>query len=304
MTSIFRIRHVTFAAVHEYFRDQGFWEIHPPMITPAGSEGGSTLFEVEYFGRKAYLTQSWQLYAEALAMAMGKVYYIGPSFRAEKSRTTRHLTEYWHAEMEQAWAGMDEVLGHAEGAIAHTCHRVAEERPDDVIALGRTPEFLKAVTPPFERFTYEEALKILKAKGMDVEWGKDLRTLEERALAEGKSEPIVVTHYPRVSQAFYKARDPKRPDLVLGFDVIGGDGVGEIVGGSERETDLEVIKKSLLEQGEDPKAYDWYLDSRRYGSVQHAGFGLGMERLIQWICKLEHIRDAVPFPRTPARFSP
>src|SRR3989454_1088065 len=304
MTTIFRIRHTTFGAVHEYFRDQGFWEVHPPMITPAGSEGGSTLFELNYFGRKAHLTQSWQLYAEALVLAMEKIYYIGPSFRAEKSRTTRHLTEYWHAEMEQAWAGMDDVIKHAEGAISHACQRVAEERPDDIVAMGRTPEFLKAVKPPFERMTYDDALKILKEKGMDIEWGKDLRPLEERALTEGKSRPVVVTHYPRVTQAFYKARDPKHPDLVLAFDVIGGDGVGEIVGGSERETDLETIRKGLKEQGEDPKAYDWYLDTRRYGSVPHAGFGMGMERLIQWICKLDHIRDAVPFPRTPARFAP
>ncbi|HYT00153.1 MAG TPA: asparagine--tRNA ligase [Thermoplasmata archaeon] len=304
MTTIFRIRHTTFEAVHEYFREKGFWEVHPPMITSAGSEGGSTLFELEYFGRKAHLTQSWQLYAEALVLAMEKIYYIGPSFRAEKSRTTRHLTEYWHAEMEQAWAGMDEVLQHAEGVISHACQRVAEERPDDVVALGRTPEFLKAVKPPFERLTYDEALKILKSKGMDVEWGKDLRTLEERALTEGKTKPVIVTHYPLVSQAFYKARDPKHPDLVLAFDVIAGDGVGEVVGGSERETDLAMIKRGLAEQGEDPKAYEWYLDSRRFGSVPHAGFGMGMERLIQWICKLDHIRDAVPFPRTPARFYP
>jgi asparaginyl-tRNA synthetase len=304
MTTIFRIRHATFGAVHEYFREHGFWEVHPPMITPAGSEGGATLFELDYFGRKAYLTQSWQLYAEALVLAMEKIYYIGPSFRAEKSRTTRHLTEFWHAEMEQAWAGMDDVIKHAEGVISHACQRVAEERPDDVVALGRTPEFLKAVKPPFERLTYDEALKILKAKGIEIEWGKDLRTLEERALTEGKSKPIIVTHYPRISQAFYKARDSKRPDLVLAFDVIAGDGVGEIVGGSEREIDLETIKKALVEQGEDPKRYEWYLDSRRYGSVPHSGFGMGIERLIQWICKLEHIRDAVPFPRTPARFSP
>ncbi len=304
MTSMFRIRDSTFKAVHAYFRSHGFWEVSPPMITPAGSEGGSTLFELDYFGRKAYLTQSWQLYAEALVLAMEKIYYVGPSFRAEKSRTTRHLTEYWHAEMEQAWVGMDEVLKHAEGVISHVCQVVAEDHPDDVVVMGRTPEFLKAVKPPFERITYDEAVKFLHAKGMEFEWGKDLRTLEERALTEGKTKPIIVTHYPRVSQAFYKARDSKRPDLVLAFDVIAGDGVGEVVGGSERETDLEVIKKSLVEQGEDPKAYDWYLDSRRYGSVQHAGFGMGMERLIQWICKLEHIRDAVPFPRTPARFAP
>ena len=304
MTQILRVRHTVFGAIHGYFRDKGFWEVHPPMITPAGSEGGSTLFELEYFGRKAHLTQSWQLYAEALVLAMEKIYYVGPSFRAEKSRTTRHLTEYWHAEMEQAWAGMDDVIRHAEGVISYACQRVAEERADDVVAMGRTPEFLKAVKPPFERMTYDEALKVLKKKGMEIEWGKDLRTLEERALTEGKSKPVIVTHYPRVTQAFYKARDPKHPDLVLAFDVIGGDGVGEIVGGSERETDLETIRKGLKEQGEDPKAYDWYLDSRRYGSVQHAGFGMGMERLIQWICKLEHIRDAVPFPRTPSRFAP
>src|SRR2546426_921828 len=255
-------------------------------------------------GHKAYLTQSWQLYAEALALAMERVYYIGPSFRAEKSRTTRHLTEYWHAEMEEAWVGMEEAIKHAEGVISHACARVAEERPEEAIAFGRTPEFLKAVTPPFEHMRYDDALKLLKAKGIAIEWGKDLRTLEERALTEGKSKPIVVTHYPVVSQAFYKRRDPRDPKYVLGFDVIAGDDVGEIVGGSERETDLEVLKKSLADQGEEPQADDWYLDTRRYGSVPHAGFGMGVERLIQWILKLPHIRDAIPFPRTPARFSP
>ena len=304
MTSIFRIRHTAFAAVHEYFREKGFWEVHPPMITPAGSEGGATLFEMEYFGRKAYLTQSWQLYAEALVLAMEKIYYIGPSFRAEKSRTTRHLTEYWHAEMEQAWVGMDEAIKHAEGVVSHVCQRVAEERPDEVRAFGRTPEFLRAVTPPFERIRYDDALAILKAKGVELEWGRDLRTFEERALTEGKSKPIVVTHYPKVSQAFYKRRDPQDPRHVLAFDVIAGDDVGEIVGGSERETDLEVLGQAIAESGEDPKNYDWYLDTRRYGNVQHAGFGMGVERLLQWICKLGHIRDAIPFPRTPARFAP
>ncbi len=304
MATILRVRHAAFAAVHEYFRDRGFWEVHPPMITPAGSEGGATLFQVRYFDRDLHLTQSWQLYAEALVMALERIYTVAPSFRAEKSRTPRHLTEYWHAEMEEVWAGMDEVIRHAEGVVSHVCHRVAEERPDDVLALGRTPEFLKAVAPPFDRYTYDEALEILKAKGVEVEWGKDLRTLEERALTEGKTKPIIVSHYPRISQAFYKARDPQNPDLVLGFDVIAGDGVGELVGGSERETDLETIRQSLVHQGEDPKAYEWYLDSRRYGAVPHSGFGMGMERLVQWVCRLEHIRDAVPFPRTPARFAP
>src|SRR3990172_4790746 len=257
MTQIFRVRHTVVGAIHAYFRDGGFWEVQPPMITPAGSEGGSTLFEMDYFGRKAYLTQSWQLYAEALALAMEKVYYVGPSFRAEKSRTTRHLTEYWHAEMEEAWVGMDEAIQHAEGVIGHVCARVAEERPEEVTALGRSPEFLKAVTPPFERIRYDDALKILKAKGIAIEWGKDLRTLEERALTEGKTKPVVVTHYPVVSQAFYKRRGPEDPKNVPGFDVIAGDDGGEIGGGAERETDLEVLKKSLAEQGEDPAAYEW-----------------------------------------------
>src|SRR5881628_2602312 len=172
MTTIFRIRHTVFGAVHQYFRDHGFWEVSPPMITPAGSEGGATLFEVEYFGRKAYLTQSWQLYAEALVLAMEKIYYLGPSFRAEKSRTTRHLTEYWHAEMEQAWAGMDDVLKHAEGVITHAVHRAAEDNADDIRFMGRDPEFLKRVHTPFEHITYDEALRRLKDKGMEVEWGK------------------------------------------------------------------------------------------------------------------------------------
>ncbi len=304
MTQTFRVRHSVIGAIHAYFRDHGFWQVDPPMITPAGSEGGSTLFEMDYFGRKAYLTQSWQLYAEALVLAMEKIYYVGPSFRAEKSRTTRHLTEYWHAEMEQAWVGIDEAIAHAEGLISAVCRRVAEERPEEVKAFGRTPEFLKAVTPPFEHIRYDDALELLKAKGMELEWGKDLRTFEERALTEGKTKPVVVTHYPKVSQAFYKRRDPADPRYVLAFDVIAGDDVGEVVGGSERETDLEVLKKSLADSGEDPRAYDWYLDTRRYGSVQHSGFGMGVERLIQWICKLPHIRDAIPFPRTPARFSP
>ncbi|MBI4415572.1 MAG: asparagine--tRNA ligase, partial [Euryarchaeota archaeon] len=211
MTTIFRVRHTVFAAVHEYFRNEGFWEVHPPMITPVGSEGGSTLFEVEYFGRKAYLTQSWQLYAEALVLAMEKVYYIGPSFRAEKSRTTRHLTEFWHCEMEEAWAALDDIAKHAERVIEHAAHRAAEENPEDLTFLGRDPEELKRVRTPFEHITYDEALRRLREKGMEVEWGKDLRTLEERALTDLAAQPIIVSHYPRISQAFYKRRDPNNP---------------------------------------------------------------------------------------------
>ncbi len=303
MAAIFRVRHTVFGAVHEYFRERGYFEAHPPMITPAGSEGGSTLFELEYFGRKAYLTQSWQLYAEALVESLGKIYYVGPSFRAEKSRTTRHLTEYWHCEMEEAWAGMEDVIKHAEGVISQACQRATKENADELRSLGVDSADIAQVKAPFKHITYTEALKILEKAGMSLEWGQDLRTLEERELTKDTKVPIVVTHYPKVSQAFYKAKDPKNPDVVLAFDVI-APVVGELVGGSERERDIKVLEQSLRDQGEDLGRYQWYLDTRRYGSVQHSGFGMGMERLIQFICRLEHIRDAIPFPRTPARFAP
>lgn len=304
MANVWKVRHTAFGAVHEYWRSEGFYEMDPPMITPAGSEGGSTLFELDYFGRKAYLTQSWQLYAEAMIYALGNVYCVAPSFRAEKSRTSRHLTEYWHCEMEMAWAGLEEILRHGERVVSHVCARVAEDNPEEVAALGRPVEYLKAIRPPFDRMTYKEALDVLKAKGMDVPWGKDLRTEEERLLAEGRTKPVFVTHYPKVSQAFYKARDPEDPEVVLNFDLLAPDDVGELIGGSVREPDLDTLVASLKESGEDPANYAWYLDTRRYGSVPHAGFGMGMERLVQFICKLDHIRDAIPFPRTPARFAP
>ena len=303
MSSIFHVRHTVFGAVHGYFRGQGFYEVHPPMITPAGSEGGATLFEFDYFGRKAYLTQSWQLYAEAMVMSLGKIYTVAPNFRAEKSRTTRHITEFWDAEMEIAWEGMDEAIRQAENVITHACHRAAQENADDLEVLGRDPKELLAVKAPFVHITYTEALEKLHKAGMEIEFGEDLRTLEERELTKDSKVPIVVTHYPRVSQAFYKSRDPKNPEVVLGFDVIAPE-VGEVVGGSQREENLDVLVKNLREQGEDLKRYEWYFDTRRYGSVPHSGFGMGMERLIQFICKLEHIRDAIPFPRTPARFAP
>jgi asparaginyl-tRNA synthetase len=303
MAAIFRVRHTVFGAVHEYFRERGYFEAHPPMITPAGSEGGSTLFELEYFGRKAYLTQSWQLYAEALMESLGKVYYVGPSFRAEKSRTTRHLTEYWHCEMEEAWAGMEDVIKHAEGVISQACQRVTRENVDDLRSLGVDPADIAQVKAPFKHIRYNEALKILEKAGMSLEWGQDLRTLEERELTKDTKVPIVVTHYPKVSQAFYKANDKDDPKVVLAFDIIAPT-VGELVGGSEREQDIKILEQNLKNQGEDLGRYQWYLDTRRYGSVPHSGFGMGMERLIQFICRLEHIRDAIPFPRTPARFAP
>ena len=303
LSSVFRVRHTVFGAVHDYFREQGFYEIHPPMITPAGSEGGSTLFEFDYFGRKAYLTQSWQLYAEAMVMTLGKIYTIAPNFRAEKSRTTRHITEFWDAEMEVAWAGMDDILEHAENVVSYACQNVADKNVDDFEILGVDINDLKVVKPPFPRITYADVLEKLKMAGIEIEWGKDLRTLEERELTKDTKIPIIVTHYPRISQAFYKARDPIKSETVLAFDVIAPN-VGELIGGSEREENIEILKENLRQLGEDPEKYEWYFDTRRYGSVRHSGFGMGMERLIQYICKLDHIRDAIPFPRTPARYSP
>lgn len=304
MTSIFKVRSTVFRAIHDHFREAGFYEVQPPIITPVGSEGGSTLFQVRYFDRDLHLTQSWQLYAEALVMALERIYTVAPSFRAEKSRTPRHLTEYWHAEMEVAWEGMEDALGHGEAVLARVAREVAARNEAELAYLGRDVEYLRGVQPPFPRMTYDEALERLQGQGVEIEWGKDLRTLEERALGEMFELPLIVTHYPKETQAFYKRTDPEDPDLVLAFDFIAPGRGGELIGGSEREPDLETLKANLVRTGEDPKPYDWYLDSRRYGSVPHAGFGMGVDRVVQWVLDLEHIRDTIPFPRTPTRYAP
>ncbi|MFQ5920316.1 MAG: asparagine--tRNA ligase [Thermoplasmata archaeon] len=304
MTSIFKVRSTVFRAIHDYFREEGFYEVQPPIITPVGSEGGATLFQVRYFDRDLHLTQSWQLYAEALVMALERIYTVAPSFRAEKSRTPRHLTEYWHAEMEVAWEGMEESLRHGEEVLTRVAQEVAAGNGAELAYLERDADYLRSVQPPFPRITYDEALERLQAQGVEIEWGKDLRTLEERALGEMFDLPVIVTHYPKETQAFYKRTDPEDPDLVLAFDFIAPGRGGELIGGSEREPDLETLKANLVRTGEDPKAYDWYLDTRRYGSVPHSGFGMGVDRLVQWVLDLEHIRDTIPFPRTPTRYSP
>lgn len=304
MTNIMKVRSTVFGAIHDYFRGKGFYEVQAPSFTPSACEGGATLFHVKYFDRDVYLTQSWQLYAEAMVMSLENIYCIAPSFRAEKSRTTRHLTEYWHAEAEMAWMGMDGAIGVAEGLISSICLAVAEKNPKELEELGRDPHYLMTMKPPFPRLKYDEVIEKLKARGMEIEWGKDLRTLEERKLMSFFDKPAVVTHYPRVAQAFYKAVDRKNPNVVLAFDIIAPEIGDEIVGGSERETDIEILKQALVEEGEDLKNYEWYLDTRRYGGVQHSGFGMGVDRVVQWICKLNHIRDAIPFPRTVSRYYP
>lgn len=306
LTSIMKIRDTVFDAFREYFRKEGFYEYHSPIIQSTQCEGGSTLFEIKYFDKPLYLTQTWQLHAEAGIFALEKIFTIAPSFRAEKSKTSRHLTEYWHAEMEVAWADFKTILDYGEGVLKHVMNRVLEKNKEELKILKRDTKTLEATAEKeFPRITYDDALSILKDKfNMDVPWGKDLRTIEEDKLSSLYETPVIVTHYPKEVKAFYMKEDEKNPKVVLGADFIAPEGYGEIIGSSERESDPEKIKSRLREQGEDPANYGFYLDTRIYGSVPHGGWGLGMERIISWICGLDNIKDAIPFPRTMVRYTP
>ena len=305
-TAILKIRSTVFGAIHDYFRGKGFYEHQSPIFQSTQCEGGSTLFKVDYFGKELYLTQTWQLHAEAVIFALEKIYTIAPSFRAEKSKTSRHLTEYWHAEMEVAWEGFDALQDYAEEMTKFVLKKVLETNMAELEILERDVSKLKpALEKPFVRMTYSDALKVLNEKcGMKVEWGKDLRTIEEDELMKQYEVPVIVTCYPKCVKAFYMKENPDDQETVLGFDMLGPEGYGELIGASEREPDLEKIKQRLLEQGEDLANYEFYLDTRRYGSVPHGGYGLGVERLISWICGLETIKDAIAFPRTMIRYSP
>jgi len=303
MTSILKIRSTVFGAIHEFLRNEGYCEVQPPMFTEVGSEGGSTLFEVPYFGKKVYLTQSWQLYAEAFIFSVEKAYTIAPSFRAEKSKTARHLTEFWHAEVEAAWEHFDDFIKLAENLISYICKKVAESNVNELTILDQSIDKLLSITPPFPRITYSEAFAMLKKKGFDIDFGKDLGQTEEREIGKYFKKPVFITHYPKEIMAFYKLKDPKNPKFCLNFNLIVPN-VGEIIDGSERESDINEIIKSLKSKNIDPSKYQWYLDSRRYGSVPHSGFGLGVDRLIMWICGLDSIKDAIAFPRTMSRTYP
>lgn len=307
MQAILKIRSTVFAAIDEYFKGAGFYEYHSPVFQAVQCEGGSDLFEVKYFDKKdVFLAQTWQLYAEPAIFGLEKIYTIAPSFRAEKSKTSRHLTEYWHAEMEMAWADFDDILAHGEKLTKYIVKKVLEKHKPELELLKRDIKKLEPIIKkPFIRMTYTEALKILKKKcKMDIKWGKDLRTIEEEKLAELYDVPIICTHYPKKVKAFYMTEDPENKDVVLGCDFLAPEGYGELIGGSQREHDIEKIKKRLRDDGEDPEEYEFYLDTRRYGSVPHGGFGLGIERVIKWICGLENIKDAIPFPRTMDRYKP
>lgn len=302
LVAAMKVKDAVLYACREWFRNHSFFEVTPPIIMSSSCEGGSTLFELKYFDEKAYLSQSAQLYLESLIFGLENVYSITPSFRAEKSRTTRHLAEYWHIEGEMAWTGLDEMIDMLEQLVSHVCNKAAEQCEAEIKSLGGDPEYFRNLKPPFPRITYDEAVKILQADGYEFKWGDDFGTHEERQISMHYDKPVFITEYPLEVKAFYM-KDAGN-NKVLNVDMIAPKGFGEIIGGSERETDLKLLEERLRKQGEDPAKYGWYLDLRRYGSVPHSGFGMGAERLVRWICNLEHIRDTIPYPRTISRFNP
>lgn len=309
MIAIMKIRSTLTGAIHEFFREKGYHEFTPPILQPSQCEGGSTLFEVKYYDNVTYLSQTWQLYAEAAIFALGKVYDVAPTFRAEKSKTSRHLTEFWMAEMEAAWLTYRDVIEIAKEEIKFIIRRILEKNSADLEILKVDITNLEnMIGKEWPTITYTEALNILKEKSnMNVEWGKDLRTIEEEELMKHFETPIAVIQYPKEAMAFYKPIEDDAPDapgpVAKCFDILAPDG-SEIVGGSERDTDIQRLVESLEKEGEDVNNYQWYLDLRKYGSVVHSGYGLGVERLLSWVCQLDNIKDSIPFPRTMTRMTP
>jgi asparaginyl-tRNA synthetase len=309
--AILKVRHTVVKAVRDFLDSDGFTLCDAPIFTPAACEGTTTLFEVDYFeGEKAYLTQSGQLYNEATAAAFGKVYCFGPTFRAEKSKTRRHLTEFWMVEPEMAYATLDDVMTLSERMLASIAVRVLEDRGEELKILERDTSKLEAIVPPFPRLYYDDAVKMLHeghAKGAletRFEWGGDFGAPDETYLSANYDKPLMVHHYPAEVKAFYMARDPERAELALGVDVLAPEGYGEVIGGGERATSLEFLKEQIALHQLPQEAFEWYLDLRRYGSVPHAGFGMGIERCTAWMCGIDHVRETIPFPRMLYRIRP
>src|SRR5215210_1155436 len=309
--AILKVRHTVVKAVRDFLDDDNFTLCDAPIFTPAACEGTTTLFEVDYFDdQKAYLTQSGQLYSEATAAAFGRVYCFGPTFRAEKSKTRRHLTEFWMVEPEMAYATLDDVMGLAERFLSSIAARVLDERKEELKVLERDTAKLEAIIPPFPRLHYDEAVRMLH-EGHErgqletrFEWGGDFGAPDETYLSGKYDRPVMVHHYPAAVKAFYMARDPERSELALGVDVLAPEGYGEVIGGGERATSLEFLQAQIAEHELPQEAFEWYLDLRRYGSVPHAGFGMGIERCVAWMCGIEHIRETIPFPRMLYRLKP
>ncbi len=299
-----RVRATVIRAARDYLDSNGFLLVDAPIFTPNACEGTTTLFEVDYFGDKAYLSQSGQLYMEAAAMAHGKVYCFGPTFRAEKSKTRRHLTEFWMVEPEMAYCDWIRNMEVQEEFVCYIVSRVLEERRMELELLGRDLAPLEKVKPPFPRITYDEAVEILREEGFDFEWGHDFGGDEETALASRFDKPVFIHHFPMRMKAFYMKRDDSDPRYALCDDLLAPEGYGEIIGAGQREDDLDTLKSSIEAHGLPLEPFEWYLDLRRYGSVPHAGFGMGVERMVAWVCGLHHLRETIPFPRTIYRKSP
>ena len=302
--AIMKIRHEIIKSVRDYFNNNGFLLVDAPIFTPSACEGTTNLFEVNYFDEKAYLTQSGQLYMEAAAMAFGKVYCFGPTFRAEKSKTRRHLTEFWMVEPEMAYFDLQMDMDLAEDFIEYVVHQVVTNRRSELEVLERDISKLENIKKPFPRITYDEAIQILKDAGKEIEWGDDFGGDEETVISEKFDRPVMIHRYPAESKAFYMKQDPENPKLALCVDVIAPEGYGEMIGGGQREEDLDVLLGKIKEHNLPVEAFEWYLDLRKYGSVPHSGFGLGIERTVSWLCGLHHVRETIPFPRLMDRIRP
>ena len=303
--AIARVRHTVIKATRDFLDDQGYILADTPIFTPAACEGTTTLFAVPYFDEgTAYLTQSGQLYNEATVAAHGKVYCFGPTFRAEKSKTRRHLTEFWMVEPEIAFAGLDDAVDLAEGLVCAVVEQCLERRAEELKVLGRDTTTLENVTRPFPRLHYDDAIKLIQEKGSETQWGSDFGGTDETVIAEAHEKPVVVHRFPAETKAFYMASDPERPELSLSADILAPEGYGEIVGGGERLADHDLLLEKIQEHDLPQEAFQWYLDLRKYGAVQHAGFGMGIERVVTWICGIDHLRETIAFPRMLYRIYP
>jgi asparaginyl-tRNA synthetase len=305
LQTIFQLRAKFLLAAREWFQDNQYTEVQTPMFMTASVEGGSTLFSVDYFEREGvYLSQSWQLYAEALISSLGKIYTIAPSFRAEPSRTRRHLSEFLHMELEEPWSTLKDIQLSGDLLVSHIANHLAGEVPEKVKAVGRDPEYLASLKAPFPKITYDEAVEIVQSKGVEMFWGDDFGWQQEEPLTEEFETPFWVVGYPSGIKPFYHMPDPKRPEITLSSDLLAPEGYGEIIGGGQRVHNYEQLYQRTIDDGLDPANYEWYMDLRKWGTVPHSGFGLGVERVLMWMLNLEHIRDTVPFPRDMRRVYP
>ena len=302
--AILKVRHEIVKSIRDFFDSNHFTLVDSPILTPNAAEGTSTLFETQYFDKMAYLAQTGQLYGEASAMAFGRHYNFGPCFRAEKSKTRRHLTEFWMVEPEIAFCGIDEDMQWAEDLLIYIVKNVIKNRIHELNVLDRNVEILKKVEGPFPRISYTDSIKLLQDNGFDIKWGEDFGAKEDTYISEQYDRPVIVYGWPKDIKAFYMKRDPQNDNLVLSMDVLAPEGYGEIIGGSERETDIDVLLERIKKEELNQEDYEWYLDLRRYGSVPHSGFGMGLERVVAWICGISHIRETVPFARTMTRITP